>query len=125
MAKLKPAYRLKLNGTKEEIMPADGLRFTLDEIKAIVGPNPIFTGTRQMETMVLNYDLYLNFDGTQPLNEQATKIMMPAKMGDDIVEDALGEPLVGPCYRFMKKYFECDDDDSSMPREIKIIDANE
>ena len=106
------AYRFKLDGTREEVHPADNKRFTRDEIIALVGKNPLFTATKDKSVMILDLDLYLNFDGSQPFNTFASKIMVATKVDKDILEEALGEPLVVPHMMLRKDYFNAEGEDN-------------
>lgn len=83
------ALLVKTDGSEQEVHPADGKTFTLEELQHFVGGyiQMIYVGSREM---------YLNEDGKMlrlPLNERATRLAVMAGIADR--DYVVGNVIIG------------------------------
>ena len=88
------AFRVRLDGTLQALKPLNKRQFTREEIIEIVGPKPIFLGTRNKMSMVLDETPYLEEREEVAYNKVASKMIIPFKREDAVIDFVLGEPLV-------------------------------
>lgn len=62
---------IRINGSRQNVRPANGVAFTLEEMQAVVGGYIEFVGLNETDTMVLNEEGKLE---NLPFNIEATKV---------------------------------------------------
>jgi len=82
--------RINANGTQSTVAPANGTRFSLAELQAIVGGYIEIVYALDGQAIVLNEDGKLN---DLPVNAGACALYGPARSGHDLI---VGDVLVCP-----------------------------